>query len=285
MFVPGFSSDIAMRIANYQAQAQQAVDASMARIASGRRFNSFAEDPVSATMEISLRTQQSAAGIYLRSTQDAGAAADAASSGLQSASDILTQLRTDVLGLNTSDPNSVSAVQQNVAALNAELTRLSQTTTTANGTNLLDGSIASTPLTFKVAATGTASDDVQLTAISVDASQLGSSSLKLNAIDFTAATPTTQSDALAAIDAAQAAVTGSLASTGAVSSAMNFHAAALGDQISGLSTGLDNLVGVDVAQESVDLSAAQIREQAAGAMLAQANALQVSMVKQLLMIS
>src|SRR4051794_5314736 len=115
MFVTGISSDIAMRIAGYQVQAQQAVDASMARIASSRRFNSFADDPVAATAEISLRTQQGAAGIYLRSTQDAAAAADAASSGLQSASDILIELRNDVLGLDTSDPSSVSAVQQSVA--------------------------------------------------------------------------------------------------------------------------------------------------------------------------
>jgi flagellin len=283
MFVSGISSDLAMRLAAYQSQAQQAVDASMARIASGRRFNSFAEDPVAATAEISLRSQQGAANIYLRSTQDAAAAADAASAGLQSASDILTQLHDDVLGLDTSDPSSLTAVQQSVAALTAELTRIGQTTTTTNGTKLLDGSITSDPLTFTVAATGSASDQVQLSAIDVDAAQLGSGSLKLDAIDFTAGTPTAQSDALAAIDAAQAAVTDSLASTGAVSSAMSFNADAIGQQISGLNTGLDNLVDVDAAQESVTLTAAQIREQFAAAMLAQANTLQLSMMQQLLM--
>jgi len=65
---------------------------------------------------------------------------------------------------------------------------------------------------------------------------------------------------------------------------MNYHAAAIGNQISGLDTGLDNLVGVDDAQESVTLTASQIREQFAAAMLAQANALQLSMVRQLLTI-
>jgi flagellin len=285
MFITGTSSSIALRIANLQAQAQQRVDTSMARIASGRRFSSFAEDPVAATREISLRTQQGAAGIYLRATQDAAAAADAASTGLQSASDILTELRNSVLALDTSDPDSVAAVQQQVASLTGELTRLAQTTTTADGQNLLDGSIASTPLTFKVAATGGASDDVQLTAIDLDASQLGSGALKLGAIDFTAGAPTTQSDALAAIDAAQSAVTVSLAATGGVSSAMNYHASAIGQQISALDTGLDNLVGVDAAQESVALTTNQILVQSAAAMLSQAGALQAQMVKQLLMLS
>jgi len=282
MYVLGVNSANAMRIASYQAQAQQAVDLSRARIASGRRFTSFAEDPAAATREISLRSQQGAAAVYLRTTQDAAAAADAASTGLQTASDILTELRNDVLAMDTADPSSVSAVQQNVASLTAELTRIGQTTTTADGKNLLDGSIASTPLTFKVAASGSASDDVQLTAISVEASQLGSGALKLDAIDFTAGAPTTQSDALAAIDAAQTAVTDSLASTASVSSAMNYHVGAIGDQIGALDTGLDNLVGVDDAQETVALTANQLLAQSAAAMLAQTNALQVSMVRQLL---
>jgi flagellin-like hook-associated protein FlgL len=86
-----------------------------------------------------------------------------------------------------------------------------------------------------------------------------------------------------AIDAAQDAIAGSLASTGAVSSAMNFNADALGQQISGLDSGLHNLVDVDAAQESVALITAQIREQFAAAALAQANTLQLSMVRQLLM--
>lgn len=256
----------------------------MARIASGRSFTGFSDDPVAATKEISLRTQQSAGTFYLTSTQDAMAAADTASSGLQSASDILTQLRSDVLALDTSDPNSVTATQDNVAALNAELATIAQSTTTADGTKLLDGSIASTPLRFTVAAGGTTADQAQLAAIGVDPTQLGSGTLSLSAIDVTAGTPTAQSDALAAIDAAQAAVTGSMASTGAVSSAMGFQATALGDQINSLNTGLSNLVDVNAAQESVNLTTAQLQEQSAAAILAQANALQTSVVRQLLMI-
>lgn len=283
MLIAGISSDFGMRLARYQAQAQQAADTAMAHLASGRRFISFAEDPVAATREISLRAQQGAVGIYLRTTQDAAAAADAASAGLKSAYDILTEMRNDVLDLDPSDPD---AVQQSIAALRDELTRIGQTTTTADGTELLDGSIDSTPLTFTVAGTGSASDQVQLSAIKVDASELGSDTLKLTDIDFTSGVGATDpNDALAAIDAAQDAIAESLASTGAVSSAMNFHAGALGQQVSGIDSVLHNLVDVDDAQESVNLITAQIREQFAAAALAQANTLQLSMVRQLLMTS
>ncbi|WIN00514.1 flagellin [Actinoplanes oblitus] len=283
MYLTGTGSSTAMRIAAYQAQALMAVDQSTARIASSRRFTSFAEDSVAATVEISLRTQRGAATLYLRATQDAVTTADAASAGLQTASDLLIELRNDVLALNAADPASVSAVQEQVDTLTAELTRISATTTAADGTKLLDGSIASTPLSFKVAGTGSASDDVQLTAIAVDAAHLGTGPLKLDSIDFTAGSPTTQSDALAAIDAAQAAVTASLASTGGVSAAMGYHASAIGSQISGLDSGLDTISGLDVAQETVTLTAAQLRAEAASAMLAQVNNLQLSMVRQLLM--
>ncbi|GAA0479933.1 flagellin [Paractinoplanes deccanensis] len=280
MFVTGVNSATAMRIARYQAQALQAVDNSAARISSGRRFTSFAEDPVAATKEISLRAQQGANGIYLRATQDAVAAADLASSGLQTASDILTELRTTVLGMNSADPASVSAAQQTVTQLTDELTRLAQTTTTVAGEKLLDGSIATTGLNFKIAATGSASDTVELNAISIAAADLGTT-MQLADIDF--AGGTTQADALTAIEEAQAAVTASLSSTGGLSSALGHHVSVLGAQAGGIESALDNLVGVDVAQETLDMTAASIRAESAAAMLAQVNALNASVVRHLLM--
>ncbi|XVV11896.1 flagellin [Actinoplanes sp. CA-131856] len=283
MFVSGSSSVTAMRIARYQAEAWQAVERSSARIASGRRFTSFAEDTVAATREISLRAQQGATAIHLRAAQDAGSAAEAAASGLRSASDILGDLRNAVLALNTADPTSVTATQNTVTQLTDELTRLSTSTTTVAGKSLLDGSIASTPLTFRVGSSGSASDEVQLTAISVAADQLGSATLKLNAIDFTTGTPTDQTDALDAIDEARTAVTDSLTSTAALSSAMTYHATALATQSATTEAALDNLVGVDAAQESVTLAKARIQAEASAALLAQVNTLQAAMVRHLLM--
>ena len=283
MFITGVSSATAMRIARYQAQAVQAADQSSARLAAGRRFTSFAEDPVAATTEVSLRAQQGAAGRYLRTTQDAAAAADAASEGLRTVSDILIELRNAVLALDAADSSSAIAVQHTVAQLTAQLTRIGETTTTVGGKNLLDGSIVSTPLAFTITAGGSSSAVVQLTAIAVDAAQLGSGSLKLAAIDFTAGVPTTAGDALAAIDEARSAVAGSLASTAGVSSAMTHHAGAVGTQVTALGAALDDLVGVDVAEETLALTISRIRAETAASMLAQVNALHVSMVRQLLL--
>jgi flagellin len=283
MFVTGVRTAAAMRIAVYQDQAVQAVDRSAARIATGRRFLSFADDSVAATREISLRAQQGAVGIYLRATQDAGTAADTASAGLQSASDLLIQLRNAVLALDPSDSAATTATQKTVTQLTTELTRIGKTTTAAGGKNLLDGSITATPLSFTVAAGGSAADEIQLTAINLDAAQLGSASLTLDAIDFTTGAPTTQNDALAAIDAAQATVAESLASTAAVASAAEYHTRVVGAQVAALDTTLDNLVGVDVAEESLTLTTNRLRAEYATAMLAQVNALHASMVRQLLM--
>jgi flagellin-like hook-associated protein FlgL len=284
MSITGISSTTAMRIARYQAEALQSVDRSAARIAADRRFTSFAEDSVSATREVAMRAQQSAAGLHLRATQDAAAAAEAASEGLRSASDILTELRNAVLALDAGDPSSVTAVQQTVTQLTTELTRIGQSTTTVGGKSLLDGSIASTPLSFTVGSSGSASDQVELTAISLKADDLGSSSLKLDEIDFTALSPTAQADALAAIDEARTAVTDSLTSTAAVSSAMGYHATAVGVRAGALDTALTNLVGVDLAEESLNMARNSLRAEVAAVMLAQVHALQLSMVRQLLTI-
>ena len=202
---------------------------------------------------------------------------------MRSASDILIELRNAVLAMDTSDPGSVTATQHTVTELTGELTRLSKSTTTVAGKNLLDGSIATTPLTFRVGASGSASDEVQLTAISVEAAQLGSSSLKLDAIDFTGGVATDQSDALAAIDEARSAVSGSLASAAAVSSAMTFHASALGTHAGAVDATLDKLVGVDDAQEAVALARSSIRAEFSAALLSQINTLQATMVRRLRM--
>jgi flagellin-like hook-associated protein FlgL len=281
MFVTGANTATAMQIARYHAQALAAVEKSSARIAADRRFTSFAEDPAAATREISLRAQQGAAGLHLRATQDAVAAADAASDGLQSVSDILLDLRNAVLGMDVNDAASVSAVQNTVTQLTAQLTRIADTTTTVGGTALLDGSIASSGLTFTVAASGSASDEVELTAISVAAADLGDGSLKLDAIDFGGGT--TQAAALAAIDQARTDVTDSMATTGGVSSAMGYHANAMASHTGAITSTLENLVGVDVAEETLAMTRNTIRAESAAAMLAQVNALHVSMVRQLLM--
>jgi flagellin-like hook-associated protein FlgL len=64
---------------------------------------------------------------------------------------------------------------------------------------------------------------------------------------------------------------------------MGYHVSAVGAQVTSLDTALDNLVGVDTAQETVEMTTNQIRAETATAMLAQVNALHVSMVRQLLM--
>jgi flagellin len=285
MFVIGVNTANSLRLARYTAQALDAVDRSSARIAANRRFTSFAEDTVAATREVSMRAQLGATGLYLRSAQDAAAAADAASAGLQSASDILIELRNAVLAL---DPSDAHATQQTVSALTAELTRLSRTTTSVGGRQLLDGSLdLAHPLTFTVAPGGGTSSQVGLTAISLKPEDLGMSTgtgaITLDQIDFESMSPTDAAVAIAAIEDAQKAVNDSLVSTAAVSSAMGFRASALGAQAGALDSALDNLVGVDVAQESVALARNRIRAEAATSMMAQANALQAAMIRQLLM--
>ena len=172
------------QIARYEAAFTQAAAAATTRLASGRSVTSAAQNPVAITTEISMRAQQSATGIYLRQSQQAASTAGSVAAGLTSASAVLTQLRAAVAGLDSANPASVSATQAKVAALTAELNRIAGTATTATGQRLLDGSLASNPLSFRVAATGTTADIVSLSPLSVAAAALGTAGVKLGDIDF-----------------------------------------------------------------------------------------------------
>jgi len=269
-------------LAFYQTSALQAADASAARLASGRRYTSAAEDAVSMITEISMRGQKASTAIYLKSAQSASDTATSAANGMTAVSNVLSQMKAAVLGLDSANTTSVTSTQKTIAALNDELTRLAGTTTNSTGQKLLDGSIATTGLSFRVAGSGGASDSVTVTAVNANATSLGSVGLKLSAIDFGAGTPTTQANALAAIQAAQDAVSTSMAGAAAVASAMGFRTSALADQSSSIDTAIGNLVDVDTAAESANLSRQQIIAQSAAAMLAQTQALHASMVRQLL---
>jgi flagellin-like hook-associated protein FlgL len=283
MSINAISGAALTQIARYQAENMRVATTSAARLAAGRRFLTAAEDPAAATTEISMRAQRGADAIYLSSAKSANSTASAAADGLQSAGEVLAQLRSAVEGLDEGNAASATSVQVTVAALLGELDRLSKSTTDAAGHKLLDGSITTTGLSFRVARSGSTSDTVTVTAASIASASLGSSSgLALSAIDFTAGTgATTKDGALAAIKAATSTVTESLDDTAATASAMSFHTGALTKQVTSIDAAIENLVGVDVVKETLAMTRAQLLAETAAALQAQTAALQVSVVRQL----
>ena len=134
------------------ATSQNALSTALERLSSGLRVNSAKDD--AAGLAISERMSAQIRGLdqAARNANDAISLAQTTEGALQEASDILQRMR-DLSVQSANDTNSASdraSLQQEVAQLQAELTRISSSTA-FNGRNVLDGSL-STGAVFQVGA-------------------------------------------------------------------------------------------------------------------------------------
>lgn len=118
-----------------------ALSQSMERLSSGMRINSAKDDAAGMQIATRLSSQISGLGVAQRNANDGISMAQTAEGALQSSTDILQRMRDlSLQSANGSNSNSDrEALQKEVTALQAELTRISDTTT-FGGQKLLSGS-------------------------------------------------------------------------------------------------------------------------------------------------
>ena len=117
-----------------------ALSQSMERLSSGMRINSAKDDAAGMQIATRLSSQISGLGVAQRNANDGISMAQTAEGALQSSTDILQRMR-DLSLQSANGSNSTSdreALQKEVTALQAELTRISETTT-FGGQKLLSG--------------------------------------------------------------------------------------------------------------------------------------------------
>ena len=118
----------------------QGLATSMERLASGMRINSAKDDAAGMQIGTRLTSQISGLAVAQRNANDGISMAQTAEGALQSSTDILQRMR-DLALQSSNGSNSKSdreALQKEVSALQAELTRIADTTT-FGGQNLLNG--------------------------------------------------------------------------------------------------------------------------------------------------
>jgi flagellin len=156
-----------------------------------------------------------------------------------------------------------AALEKEAQALETEITRIADTTTWA-GSNLLDSSL-SDGVTFQV---GTKSGET----ITVSIAEMSSSAATINIAAQSIGTFTDAQAAITAIDNALSGVSDVRGSLGAISNRLDSTVANI-DQIKvNLMSSRGRIEDTDFAQETGNLAKGQILQQAATAMLAQANA-------------
>jgi len=246
----------------------------MARLSSGKRINTAADDAAGVAIASRLQAESRGLNQAVRNANDAQAMIDTAEGALVEAVNILQRMRE--LAVQAANDTNSSDDRTNLntefGALRTELGRIEDSTTWA-GVKILDGSGgATTNGVFKylvgTGRTGTLTTD-QITVT------FGNITTMIGAIS--SASLSTQASAAAAIAVADTAigeVNDERASLGSVSNRLDHTVSNLGNNVANIESARSRIEDADFAAESAALAKNQIMLQAGTAMLAQANASQ-----------
>ena len=235
---------------------QRSLATSMQRLSSGLRVNSAKDDAAGLAIATRMDAQVRGITVAIRNANDGISLAQTAEGAMGTASDVFQRMRElAVQAQNDSNGTSDRAnLNTEYQALSAEVTRLANQTR-FNGTRIIGGS--SGAQVFQIGANGGDTLTVTTTTLTTVAGDLTTSA---NA-----------STALAALDTALDVITTSRANYGAAVNRLGFAISNLAISGDNQAAAKGRIMDADFAEETSNLSRAQILQQAAIAMVAQAN--------------
>jgi flagellin len=240
------------------------LEAVQARVNSGLKVASAKDNGATFAIAQSMRGKVAGYGVASATVDKAMSTLDAAISGGNSISDLLTQLKEKATAAKDS---SLTTAQR--AAYNADFTRLRDEITSIvtnaefNGANLIKAS-GTNVVAF---ANDTGSSLITVTAASLALSGTINTITTTDKVD----TATNAATALTHINATITAVNKQLATFGAASKALQAHKDFLTSLSDTLQAGIGNLVDADLAGDSAKLSSLQVKQQLGAQALSIAN--------------
>ena len=263
-------------------QSQAAIDSAMQRLSTGSRINNAKDDAAGQAIATRLTAEIQGLEIASRNVADGQSLVDTAEGALQETHTLLLRMREIGVQaangtLSTSDNQALDAEFQQLVK---EIDRIAQNTTWAGATLLNgDGGTVDTSETFSFQAgvgNNSGADVFDVTVKNADSTTLdiyvaqtvgGVTSNSVGLLSQSSA-----QTAIGLVDTAIATVSSERANLGAVSNRMASTMANL-DQIRvNLTASKGRIADADFAAETANLAKGQILQQAATAMLAQANA-------------
>ena len=257
-------------------RAGEEVSKSLERLSSGLRINSAADDPGGLALADKLRADARVATVARRNASNGLSMVETADLALEEISNLLYRMSE----LAEQSSNGVfsmdqrSALQTEFEALGSEINRITATTTYNN--QLLISSNSSS-VTFQVGITGSATSQISMAAISGTLNSLGldtvgNGRLTFSIIDISSVgAQAAANTALTAVDDAIESLTIVRGTVGAASSRLESAVNNMTQQAQNFADAESKIRDVDVAEETARLVRNQIIQQAATAILAQAN--------------
>ena len=245
-------------------QTQQALSMNFAKLSSGYRINSAADDAAGLGISKSMNAQVRSLAVAERNASDGISMAQTADGAAEQIHGILTRMRElAVQGTNgtlsTGDSTNLNTEFQ---ANLAEIDRIAQVTT-FNGRNLLAGTAAS--VTFQVGINNVAAADRMN--INFGGSDVTGLSMTGSAVDSVANART----AIGTLDTAISTLSTLREGWGSATNRLTTAVSNLQSMQSNLSASLSRIRDVDIASETASMSRNQVLSQAGAAVLGQAN--------------
>ena len=244
--------------ANAAKQTQNSLNSAMEKLSTGKRINFAKDDAAGSAIAMRLEAEISGLAISARNASDGQALIDTADGALKEAHSLLIRMRELAVQaqngtLQTADKEALGV---EFDALEAEITRISDNTTWA-GIKILDGT-QKAGISFRVGSSENITHSIP--------------DMAATGIGLLAAHSVAHASTISAVDASIAKVSLERAQLGAISNRLDSTVTNL-DQIRvNLSASKGRIEDADFAQETGNLAKGQILQQAATAMVAQANA-------------
>ena len=244
------------------------LNSAMEKLSTGKRINYARDDAAGQAISVRLTAEIQGLAMASRNASDGQAMIDTIEGALMETQTLLLRMRE--LAVQASNGTLATAdrasLQIEAASLEEEITRIAQTSSWA-GQNLLDGSL-SDGITFQA---GTKEGAGNLITISVGEMSVASATIGYTAA-FTMGAFTNAQSAITQIDAALSGVNGVRGALGAASNRLDSTIGNLNQIRVNLMASKGRIMDADFATETGNLAKGQILQQAATAMLAQANA-------------
>jgi flagellin len=253
------------------ATTQTALAASVGRLSSGMRINTAADDAAGLGISENLKANIRSMAQAQRNANDGISMSQVAEGSMNEMQGIVSRMRElSVQSSNSTLGNTERGyIQTEFTQLSQEINRISSVTD-FNGQKLLDGS-ASTGLTFQIGIQNTTNDRLAMSITKLTTSTLGSTSLHIASANLD--TATNAQLAIGSFDRAIQQLSQARAKVGATQNRMTVTVSNLAVAQENLTAANSRIRDVDVANESANLTKAQILSQAGLAVLAQANQL------------
>jgi flagellin len=250
----------------------RAMSKTMEQLSTGKRINSAADDAAGLAISNKMTSQVRGLNQAVRNANDAISMIQTAEGALGEVNNMLQRMR-ELAVQSANDTNSSTDrtfLQLEVTELITEIGRISDNTQfnkmellkSGSATAVGTGGTAGTAV-FQVGANGT-NTNISVTFTNADATTLG-----VNAV--TVATQSGAQDAIATIDAAIKLVDTDRATYGAKINRLSYAADNMANIATNTAASRSRVLDTDYAQATTELARTQIIQQAATAMLAQAN--------------